>query len=92
MFAKWRRPIDDATLQIRIKWIMTRPIQTIKPDISLTEILENMRQSGVRCLPVVDQQGKVVGSVTVFDIFAALLSTDSDTSTAGKTSQAPPLE
>jgi len=92
MFAKWRRPTDDATLQIRIKWIMTRPVQTIKPDTSLAEILKNMRQSGVRCLPVVDQQDKVVGSVTVFDIFAALLSGDSGTSTAGKTPQAPPLE
>ncbi|RKY09360.1 MAG: hypothetical protein DRP66_02415 [Planctomycetota bacterium] len=92
MFAKWRRSIDDATLQIRIKWIMTRPVQTIKPDITLAEILKNMRQSGVRCLPVVDQQGKVVGSVTVFDIFAALLSTDSGMSTAGKTPQGPPLE
>ncbi len=92
MFAKWRRPTDDATLQIRIKWIMTRPVQTIEPDISLAEIMTNMRQSGLRCLPVVDKQAKVVGSVTVFDIFAALLNTDSNMSTAGKTPQAPPLD
>lgn len=91
MFAKWRRPIDDATLQIKIKWIMTRPVHTIKPDTLLTEIMENMRQSGLRCLPVVDQQGSTVGLVTVFDIFNKLLNTNSGLSTAGKTPQAPSL-
>ncbi|KKK54059.1 hypothetical protein LCGC14_3088540, partial [marine sediment metagenome] len=35
MFAKWHRPIDDATLQIRIKWIMTRFVHTVKPDTSV---------------------------------------------------------
>lgn len=91
MFAKWRRPIDDATLQIKIKWIMTRPVRTIKPDTSLTTIMGNMCQSGLRCLPVADQQGNVAGLVTVFDIFKALLNTDSNISTAGKTPQAPSL-
>jgi len=91
VFAKWRRPIDDATLQIRIKWIMTRSVRTIKPDTSLTAIMENMRQSGLRCLPVVDQEGKVAGLVTVFDIFKALLHTNSGLSTTGKTPQSPSL-
>jgi CBS domain containing-hemolysin-like protein len=53
--------------------------------------MENMRQSGLRCLPVVDQQGDVAGLVTVFDIFEALLNTGSGVSTAGKTPQAPQL-
>ncbi|MFA5239024.1 MAG: CBS domain-containing protein [Phycisphaerae bacterium] len=75
MFAKWRRPIDDATLQIRIKWIMTKPVSTIKPDTPLTAIMENMSKSGLRCLPVTDEQGNVAGLVTVFDVFNALLNT-----------------
>ena len=91
MFAKWRRPTDDATLQIRIKWIMTRPVRTIKPDTSLTAIMENMCQLGSRCLPVVEKGGKVVGMVTVFDVFKAVLNTESGISTAGKTPQAPAL-
>jgi CBS-domain-containing membrane protein len=90
VFAKWRRPIDDATLQIKIKWIMTRPVRTIKPDTSFAEIIENMCQFGMRCLPVIDSQGKVVGSVTVFNIFK-LLSSSSDVSSAGKTPQVPQL-
>jgi CBS domain-containing membrane protein len=91
MFAKWRRPVDDATLQIRIKWIMTRPVHTVNPDTSLTAIMESMCQSGLYCLSVVEKNGKVTGLVTVFDIFKALLNTDSGISNADKTSQAPSL-
>ena len=71
-FAKWRKPLDDATLQIRIKWIMSRPVRTIRPETSLAAIMENMLQLGVLCLPVVDQQGKVQGLVAEANIFKAL--------------------
>jgi len=73
IFAKWRRPLDDATLQIKIKWIMSKPTHNIGPETSLVKIMENMCQSEIRCLPVVDEQGKVRGLVTVFDIFKVLL-------------------
>ncbi len=88
VFAKWRRPLDDATLQIKIKWIMSRPVHTISPETSLATIMDNMSQFSGRCLPVVGQDGKVQGLVTVFDIFGALLKGDS----AGKVPQAPPLQ
>jgi CBS-domain-containing membrane protein len=71
-FAKWRKPLDDATLQIRIKWIMSKPVRTIRPETSLAAIMENMLQLGVLCLPVVDQQGKVQGLVAEANIFKAL--------------------
>ncbi|MHC4292933.1 MAG: CBS domain-containing protein [Planctomycetota bacterium] len=88
-FAKWRRPIDDATLQIRIKWIMSKPVRTVKLDAPISVIMENMNRYGGRCLPVADDQGKVVGLVTVFDIFDSLL-TDSGISIIGKVGH-PPL-
>jgi len=91
IFAKWHRPLDDATLQIRVKWIMSRPVHTIKPDTSLVNIMGTMRQSGLRALPVMDQQGNIQGMVTVFDIFKAMISEDSEAAVVGKTSQAPPL-
>jgi CBS domain-containing membrane protein len=72
-FAKWRKPSDDASLKIRIKWIMSSPVNTINLETPLAEIMENMCQSGRRALPVVDQQGKVQGMITVFDIFKGLL-------------------
>jgi CBS domain-containing protein len=90
VFAKWRRPLDDATLTIRIKWVMSRPVRTIKPRTPLATIMENICRFGGRALPVVDEQGKVRGLVTVFEIFQTLLKTCADISTAGKTFQAPP--
>ncbi|MBA7685459.1 hypothetical protein ES703_93884 [subsurface metagenome] len=91
VFAKCRRPLDDATLQIRIKWIMSRPVHTIKPETPLATIMENMHQLGVLCLPVVDQQGKVQGSVAEVNIFKALLKLKSspNISISGKALQGP---
>jgi CBS domain-containing protein len=74
--AKWRRPLDDASLQIKIKWIMTKPVKTIKPQMPVYIIMENMCRLNLRCLPVSDEQGKIQGLVTVFDIFNALLKTN----------------
>lgn len=91
IFEKWSRPLDSATLNIRLKWIMTRPVQTVRPEAPLITITENMCRFGKRCLPVVDQAGKVQGLITVFDIFRVLLNTDPNISTVGKTLQAPPL-
>ncbi len=73
IFAKWRRPLDDATLQIRIKWIMSKTFNSIQPDTPLTEIMERMCLTDLRCLPVVDEQGKVQGLITVFDVLKVLL-------------------
>jgi len=89
IFAKWRRPSDEATLQIKLKWIMSRPVRTIKPQTSLAAVIENMRQFGGRCLPVVDRQGNVQGLVTVFDILKVL--STPEISSVGKTLMAPPL-
>jgi len=90
-FAKWHRPVDDATLQIKIKWIMSKPVQTISSDTSLAVVIKNIYLADGRCLPVVNEQGKVEGLVTVFDIFRALLKSSPDISTAGKTLWVPPL-
>ena len=75
-FAKWRRPLDDASLNIKIKWIMSRPVRTIRPETPLAVIMENMCRFGGCCLPVLDRQGKVYGLVTVFDVFKALENAD----------------
>lgn len=72
-FAKWRQPMDDATLQIRVKWIMSRPVQTIVHQMPLAEIMENMSRLRLYALPVTDQQGKVLGLITGVDILKAIL-------------------
>jgi len=91
IFAKWHRPLDDATLQIKIKWIMTRPVRTIGHETPLAATMDNMLQFDGRCLPVVDQQDKVQGLVTASGIYQALLSGSPNNSYTGKAPQAPPL-
>jgi CBS domain-containing protein len=91
MFAKWRRPQDDATLGVKIKWIMSRPVRTIRPDATLAGMIESMRRCGGRCLPVVDAKGAVQGMVTVFDILLRILECDKSVSWQGRPPQAPPL-
>ena len=88
IFIKWRRPLDDATLKIRIKWIMSRPVHTIKPETSLAVIMEYMSQFRGRCLVVMDEDGNVRGLVTTFDIFQALLKDKSNTCAEGRSTRA----
>ena len=90
-FAQWRTPMDIATLQIKAQWIMSRPVRTVRPEATLAQVVQGMSERSGRCMPVTDEQGKVYGIVTVFDIFSALLTCASGVSTAGKTAEAPPL-
>jgi CBS domain-containing protein len=91
MFAKWRRREDDATLSIKIKWIMSRPVRTVSSQTTLGGVIESMFHHGGRCLPVVNNEGVVQGIVTVFDILARFLEADPTASWKGKPRQAPPL-
>jgi len=91
VFAKWRRPLDVATLNIKVKWIMSRPVRTITPETSLAAVIEHMCRFGGRAIPVVDEEGKVQGLITVFDILQMLLKTGTGVSIAGKTPQEPPM-
>ncbi|MBC8392809.1 MAG: CBS domain-containing protein [Deltaproteobacteria bacterium] len=90
VFAKWRRPADDATLQIKLKIVMTRPVRTIKPQTPLAAIMEDMCQHRLRCLPVVNEQGTVEGVVTAYDIFRGLLKISPDLPAADPTPQPAP--
>jgi len=90
MFEKWRRPIDDATLQIRVKWIMARPVRTIKSDTPITVAMDYMSRSAVNCMPVIGDDGKVAGILTTFDIFNALSSAP-ESESVGKPNQAPAM-
>jgi CBS domain-containing protein len=89
VFSHWRRPLDDASLQIRIKWFMSRLVQLIRPEASLPAAMETMMRHSVRGLPVVDSNGQTLGLVTVFDVFGALLGSVG-ISITGRPQQAPP--
>jgi CBS domain-containing protein len=91
LFAQWRRPEDEATLNIKVKWIMSRPVRTVRPDAPVAAVIESMRRCGGRCLPVVDAGGTVQGIVTVFDILLRLPETQGSGMWQGRPPQAPAL-
>lgn len=78
VFAKWHRPEDDATLQIRIKWIMSRQIYAVKADTPLVNMANLLCKHDISCLPVVDAKGHVQGAVTTKDVLKTLLSKELD--------------
>lgn len=90
VFAQWHTPAADATLDIKVKWIMTRPVRTVGPGATLGVVLQTMQQFGGRCLPVVDPGGKVSGVITCFDIFR-ILTRHEPFGMSGRTPQAPCL-
>jgi CBS domain-containing protein len=91
MFAQWRRPEDDATLGVKVRWIMSRPVRTVGLDAPLAAIIESLRRCGGRCLPVVDARGAVQGIITVFDILLRLLEAQGNGTWQGRPPQAPAL-
>ncbi len=78
IFSKWRRPQDDATLKIKIKWIMRRPVHTVKLNTSVSFVIDYMNRFKGRCLPVTDTNGSVKGIITVFDVFNFILKNTSE--------------
>lgn len=72
IFAKWKRDLDDATLKIKLKWIMCKAICFIKPQTPLIAIIQKMKKTAKLCLPVMEDN-KILGIVTVSDIFSAIL-------------------
>ena len=58
-----------------------------RSDAPVAVAIENMRQFGTRCLPVVDEGGKICGVVATFDILS-VLNGSSDISSMGKVVQA----
>ncbi len=91
MFAKYHRPEDDATLAVKVKWIMSRPVRTVGPDTSLAKMMEMICRHGGRCLPVVGAEGGVQGIVTIYDILVRVLNADGSFSWKGAAPPAPPL-
>jgi CBS domain-containing protein len=91
MFARWRRPEDDATLSIKLKWIMSCPVRTAPLHVTVGAVIESMFHHGGGCLPLVNGEGVVQGIVTIFDILARFLEADPTSSWKGKPRQSPPL-
>ncbi len=52
--------------------IMTRDIRTIRKDTGVFDAIQEMKSTGVRRMPIVDNSGRLVGLLTVDDLIRLL--------------------
>ena len=89
IFSKWRQSLDDATLKLKVKWIMSRLVRAIKTDTPLDAVIEQISVCDGGALAVTDETGKVQGVVTVSDVFKAVAGEQGDIAVAEQPVQAP---
>lgn len=58
--------------------IMTTPVITAHPETSIWEAIRTLREAGVKQLPVVDDEGILVGIVSRVDLLTAFIRTDEE--------------
>ena len=58
--------------KFKIRWTMSHPVLTVKPDLGLSDTMTLMCKLKVRCLPVVNPKKQVLGLVTESHIFQKL--------------------
>ncbi len=71
----------NASLELPLDSIMTRKVEYISPASTTIEAVSILRKTKMSCLPVVDEQGKIVGIVTVTNLTHLLLSAYEPTQT-----------
>ena len=58
--------------EVKVKDVMTPNPQTLKGSMGLFEAIEKMKEVGVRRFPIVDDNGNVIGIITLDDVIYIL--------------------
>jgi len=64
--------------------IMSRNVVTATKDLVLTQVIELLLEHNVSCLPVVDDEGTLLGVITEYDLINFALSGEADRTTVGE--------
>lgn len=67
--------------QLTVEKVMSRQVQTIHPDDLILEAASIMLEKKISGLPVLDQQGRLVGMITESDIFRMVIASRTVAST-----------
>lgn len=59
---------EGRSFETPIRELMSRPVRTIRPETPLAEIESIMRESKIRHLPVVDEDNRLKGFVSISDL------------------------
>lgn len=63
---------SDRRLKGKVEDIMSAPVKAARPDTHIAQIVPFMADAGLHHLPVVDDDGRLVGMVTQSDVMAAM--------------------
>lgn len=69
---------SDRSLRGKVQDIMSTPVQSARQDLSIAQLVPMMADAGLHHLPVVDDNGLLVGIVTQSDVIAALFSVQAE--------------
>lgn len=76
--------------KVRVSEVMSKGIQTVKEDTAVSQALDLMSKSDIRRLPVVNQNGELIGIVSIGDLAAKTNQDDKIGKTVEHISQAAP--
>lgn len=71
---------SDRGLKGKVEDIMRAPVKAARPETHLAQIVPFMADAGLHHLPVVDEDGRLVGMVTQSDVMAAMFAVAADKS------------
>jgi len=63
----------DPSLKLRITDVMTRNVVSVLPGCSFNNAVKTLHETKINCLPVVDEEKKILGIVTVSDVLRTML-------------------
>ncbi|MBW1840077.1 MAG: CBS domain-containing protein [Deltaproteobacteria bacterium] len=63
---------DEKTLETKIHQVMTRDLITVSPDMLISEAAALLLKHKIGCLPVIDEDGFIMGIVTDADFLGYL--------------------
>ena len=63
-----QRPQDSATLNKKVHQMMSRKLVSIGPDDEISLAAQRMMYEHVSCLPVIDNNDKPIGIITIHDL------------------------
>jgi|GEM_PF-875371 len=73
IFMQWRGPTDDATLRIRVKWLLNRPVHTVRAVTPAGAIFRDIAMGVYGAVPVLNESEKVVGIITQRQLWLSVI-------------------
>jgi len=67
-YARKVKLLERGSRETRVSEIMTTEIRTVGLDSTVTECMESMTEHRIRHLPVLDDDGRIVGVISIGDV------------------------